>query len=510
MNNFNFPFVKAHYRSDPASDPALNAYIEAMPELPDDLTLARALRNLPRFDPAERLLPGPARIQRLDLLQTLVVPLPRLIRLARAVIKLMHTGYSRRRPFSLEDNETLKLLYQQQQSGVFVSARQSGGGANHSMALVGASGCGKSYGMRHIAGLFPPAIYHEQIGKWQLPSIFVEMPYDGESLHTLASAIFAELDRLMPDAGYTELFEKGMNATRRLALALSLAYKHGVGMIFVDEAQNQKSVGNVPTGRTLRNAGKTMPKNETPLMKLLITASNTSNMPLCLSGTLEMQAVVGTRFSKSRRGSGRGSSQWLPLQSSGMLEAPDEFELMLKALWNYVWLQNVPVLNDGWVKLFFELTQGIPDIMVKLFESSQEAAIANRSETLTEELVRSIFAKEFFLSELGIIGLRDKNRYLLDIVPDLYQPDPLEAALEVSNETTNPREDAAEDVEKVLLKAARRRERAVNPPKPVRKAPEPALVSVELAAASDLRSSTLGASGGERLNHVAMGAQTPS
>jgi hypothetical protein len=498
-----FPFVPAKYRQEQIPRLAGNPYVEALPELPDDVTLARELRRLPPFDPAERLLPAPMRIQLLDGLQELVVPLPRLVRLARAVIKMLRTGYKRRRPFSKEDQELLQALYLQQQTGTFVSAAQNQLAAQHSMALIGGSGCGKSFSLRQIAGLFPQVIHHEEIGKWQLPFIFVEMAYDGESLHTLASEIFRELDRLLPDAGYTERFGEGLNAERRLALALRLAYEHGVGMIFVDEAQNQKMVGNDPKRRTRRGAAKSTPKSETPLTKILLTASNTSHMPVCMSGTLEMQTLVGgTRFSRSRRMSGRGSAEWMPLESSGTLAAPDEFELMLKSLWPYCWLQKPKPLTDGWVKLFFELTQGIPDILVKLYESSQEAAIANKSEELTEALVRMVFAKEFFVAEFGIVALRDKNRFMLELVTDLYMPEQLNALLAEESETPNPVDVAVDAANAALQKTARRQEKAAQP-KPAGKAPPtPTPVSIELAANSDLRHAVVGTASGDKLNHV--------
>jgi energy-coupling factor transporter ATP-binding protein EcfA2 len=502
-----FPYVIAEYRKELVPELAGNPYVEALPALPDDVELGRALKRLPRFNPAERELPSAVRIQLLDGLQELVVPLPRLIRLARAVIKMLRTGYKRRRPFTAEDNQILRQLYLQQQSGDFVSAAQNGRAAQHSMALIGSSGSGKSFSLRQIAGLFPQVIYHEELGKWQLPYIFVEMPYDGESLHTLASEIFAELDRLLPDANYTVKFGEGLNAQRRLALALKLAYEHGVGMIFVDEAQNQKVIGNEPKKRTRRDAAKSNPKSETPLIKLLITQSNVSNMPLCMSGTLEMQTLVGgTRFSRSRRMSGRGSAEWLPLESSGLLERPGEFELMLASVWPYCWLQKPSKLTNDWVRVFFELTQGIPDIIVKLYESSQEAAIANRTEQLTEALVRTVFKKEFFVSEFGIVALRDKNRLMLDVVPDLYLPDSVESFLEDAAETSSPVADAVDAATAALQKAAQRQAKAAKAPKAGKTPPAPVAVSVELAAAADLRETITDTAAEDRLNHVTSGA----
>lgn len=489
LNLNDFARVTAQYRAEDVPRLAGNPYVEALPALPDDTELAKALRHLPRFDPQERLLPAPVRIQMLDTLQQLVVPLPRFVRLARAVLKMMRTGYGPRRPFSKEDHATLQQLYAQQQTGSFVSVRQTALAAQHSMALMGASGCGKSYSLRHIAGLFPQVIHHPELGKWQLPCLFIEMSYDGESVHTLASELFAELDRLLPDAGYTDLYmrHKGLNAEQRLHTALAKAYEHGAGMIFVDESQNQKDVEKDPGRKPRRNSSAHRAKNETPLTKLLITASNTSHIPMLMSGTLEMQALMGSRFSRARRMAGRGSAVWLPLESSGSLEKPNEFELMLKALWHYQWVQKPVALTDDWVKLFHKLTQGIPDIMVKLLESSQEAAIAGKSEQLTPALVELVFKKEFVTTEFGIIGLRDGDRVLLDAVTDLYQPDAVEEARAAKTQFQPPKPSAVTaraPKGRRELGASTARPRAE---KPVPPSPTPANVQPEVAAGADLR-----------------------
>ena len=525
MNNYQFQFVTAKYRTEAIGRYAGNPYIEALPALPDDLTLARVLTYLPAFDPAERQLSAPERIQRLDVLQTMVVALPRLVRLARAVLKMMCTGYGPRRPFSSSDNKTLQELYEMQQTGCFVPVRESARGSQHSMALIGASGCGKSFGLRHIAGLFPPAIYHEQWGKWQLPCLFIEMSYDGESVHTLASELFAELDRLLPDAGYTRLFmeRKGLNAQLRLAKALAIAYEHGVGMIVVDEHQNQKSIGNEPSARARKSAATNTPKSETPLSKLLITASNTSHIPLLMSGTLEMQSLVGARFTRARRMAGHGSGVWKPLERSEDFTRPGEYEQLLKALWRYQWIRNPVELTPEWANVMFEHSQGIPDIMVKLFESTQEAAIAGKKETLTPELVAAVFKKEFVTTAFGITALRDGDKVLLDAVTDLYQPDRVEEAREHPGEfvlalprssETRPKKPAprSDVVGGGVLSSAGIVVTGVAPKRPAKPkvpAPVPAEVSFEIASGSDLRKTLAGMPGAPSLNVVDLAGAFP-
>jgi hypothetical protein len=423
-----FPFVDAKYRAEPNPTYAGNPFIEALPPLPDDIQLQRALAAMPKFDPALRQLSNSERIQRLDMLSSLVIPLPRLVKLARAMIKMMLTGYGKRKPFSEEDGENLKALYLAQQTGEFISVKSDRKASQHSMSLIGASGSGKSYGMHTVASMFPPVIFHPELGKWQIPFMFIEMSYDGESVHTLASALFTELDGLLKDSNYTDTYmNRRGNAEQRLAKALDLCYQHGVGLIIVDEAQNERSIGNeqLSAAQAKRRKVDEVSKRESPLTKLLITASNLSHVPLLFSGTLELKTKAGTRFSRSRRFAGRGSDVWLPF------EAPDrtadgqfpkelsEFDVMMTILFRYQLIRNPIPYDVAWADLFFDRTQGIPDIMVKLFEACQETAIANGSETITVELVDEVLDTQFVTTEHGIKALRTRDKHLASTVTDL-------------------------------------------------------------------------------------------
>ncbi len=484
----------ANYRNELDPRYANNPYIRALPALPDDRALAKALTNLPPFNPEERSLPASTRIQRLDTLREVLVGLPRVVRLARAMMKMMTTGYGPRRPYSTDDNQRVRDLYALQQSGQFVSVKQTELAAQHSMSLIGASGCGKSFSLRHIAGMFPSAIYHPEMGRWQLPFVFLEMAWDGASVHTMASGLFAEYDRLLPDGHFTELYmeRKGLNAEQRLAKALALGHMLGVGQIIVDEGQNQTNIGNGRKTRERKSASANAVRTETPLTKLLITASNTSHIPILFSGTLEMQNMLGSRFTRARRMAGRGSALWLPLERPVVnpegKNVMSEFELLFRALLRYQWIRN-PIDSTNkeqvcsWANIFFDFCQGIPDILVKLFESAQEAAIAGGAEVLTPELVQRVFQAEFVMTAFGLKAVRDKDDTLGEAVPDLYSPnimdlwdDVVAEHAEVPTTTAAPKSAVAgNDAAKI---------RTTKPPL---KSPKPMPLDVKTLAQADMR-----------------------
>src|SRR5690606_17028346 len=91
---------------------------------------------------------------------------------------------------------------------------------------------------------------------------------------------------------------------------------------------------------------------------LLVTASNTGNMPLMLTGTMELNPTVNERASLARRKVGRGSAVWHPLRRERLAQEPcSEFDIFMRALFKSQWLPTLVTYDDTWSKLFFEHTQ---------------------------------------------------------------------------------------------------------------------------------------------------------
>lgn len=225
-------------------------------------------------------------------------------------------GYRSRRPFSPQDLARTQRLYEAQQSGKLTAPGNHHHASQYSMSLVGVPGAGKSFILKKIASMFPPVIFHKELGRWQIPFLFIEMPYEGESRLALASHIFTELDRLLPDSNYYSKYMENSrgNAERLCIHALRVAYEMGVGMIVVDEAQNSRSIGNDLAKARKPSVAAEAKKRESGLKKLLITASNIGDMPLMFTGTMELESTLLERASHSRRKSGRGSATWQPLK----------------------------------------------------------------------------------------------------------------------------------------------------------------------------------------------------
>lgn len=419
--NFDFDRVPAQYRVRGEEGFANNLYLDALPLVPCDEEAIEWLQYSPEYSPVVRTLNKQRRMELTSDLYEMVLPLARTVALMRDTLELMRAGYKRRRPFTKEDFDISNALYAHALKGVYRSPPRRRGCLQFSLGLTGASGCGKSFTLRRISELLPKAIHHEKCGKWQLPFLFIEMSPDGESVHTIADQLFEQLDQHLPGENYSHQHRAG-NAAQRLIVGFSHAYKHGVGAIVIDEKQNQRGIGKDPENKK-RNYRDKRPKDETVLSKHLVMASNISHIPLVMAGTLETLHLLGARMTGARRLTGRGSATWLPLEPTFDPDQPGDFERLMKALWRYQYTtERTPHLGKKWLSQFYHHSQGIPDVMVKLYVDAQRLAVNSDKPFMTHEMVDAASKSSHQHSEFVREGLRARDATRLPVLTDVYYP----------------------------------------------------------------------------------------
>lgn len=457
LKPFRFAIVRAgDYVRHPNPYYAGNPFIECLEQFVDLEFLADRLERLPLWSESQRQLSPVHRGQLASSLRRLVIALPRLVELARACIDLIMEGYCGREPFLPRHNALLQARYSTRVARLKLkdaarvaaveaslakaeasnddSSRLENSGALRELmtAFIGSSGSGKTTALERVANLYPDVLYHEEHGIWQIPVLIIRFPPDGRSLHALATAIIEEIDRRLPDCGYKAeyIHKRRGNATERLGPAYDLLHIHAVGLVLFDDSQDQKNAEpRRKRERRIQTAGPQdepstiTPEMEAPLISLLLAASQKFGVPIVLVGTNELTDVLEGRFSTSRRGSGYSMQQWGLLEMSGSLKEPAEFELLLMSLWGYqLLLEDVPLTPDM-VRLFADLTQGISDMVVKLYIATIRQALKDGLESFDEALVSKTFEEEFKTVHRALEALRTNDPSKLVRYPDIAPTD---------------------------------------------------------------------------------------
>ena len=430
--NSQVPFQIATYQNNPARRHAKNKFICALPALPDDATLREKLSNQPVIARDVLSLPKEVRLVELATVDDVVIALDKHVDFARALILNQIQGYEPRGPNTPDDIAYLRELYAEAGISHFFSADESPDNVNElSFGLIGSAGSGKSFTTKSIVKLFPRAIYHKELRRWQLPCVRLEMVFDGKSRNTLATELFIALDLALPGANYfaTYVAKCKLNAETRLYLALRFAREHGVGVIIVDEAQRQPgtTADDEKEERYRKKRARSDPSTETPLLRLLVTASNTAHIPLCICGSTQALDLLGAGFSNVRRVMGRGSAIWGPLEPTFELGDPrrmGEFEHYMTELFKYQWIKTPLELNKGVLVHFWELSKGVPDVITKLFRAAQTSAIVDggKAEVITPQLLDLVYRQQLLAGHLHLQQLASANPEYKTLAKDTCHP----------------------------------------------------------------------------------------
>lgn len=382
-----------------------NPLVEALPPMLDDEGLIDALNDLPAFDVEQRDWPAHERIQMIAELSDCMVTLVRHVQLAWALDTLMRQGYIGRAPRTVSHTKVFQQLYEAQKANLPFSARpKQNATAQLSSSLLGIPGQGKTSSLTRILNLYPQVIYHPELDFFQITWLHIEAPSDGISTKGLALSIIRNIDKLIPDGDYYTRYGKtSYSAETLLNHAARLMHTHCVGMLVTDEIQNLKSAG---TG--MRR-----------MMSLLVSASNELGVPILFVGTNGGAKVLGLDASPARRSVGHAIPSWSALKASGYLAAPGEWEDFITAIWPFQWVKNETSLTQALSDLMFYYSQGIIDIALKLFSCVQWYCILSGEETITAQVIASVWETEFELVHPLINAFRSGDAAALERYPDI-------------------------------------------------------------------------------------------
>ena len=405
---------RAAYADHPIKEYNASPLIRALEILPNHLELQAKLTAFPQWSAADRLMPREVRIQKLILgMYKFFLGLPRTVELYELIHTMVCTGYLDRIPHSAADQARRQDVYERhQRRETFTVEDVDEEAVDLSAALIGIPGGGKTQGVKHTTRDLRRVIYHPDLDIYQIPALLIQMPYKGVSVLSLGERIVRALDRAFPQANYAKHYLSGRrpNAENLFMTAVQLMQTHYVGILIIDESQNKEY-----RSKSVSRRGANESDGQSPLATLLISAMNASNIPILLTGTPELPELLGVRMSMLRRLVGRGMRVWKSLTltknagPAGSVEM-GEFDTLLTVLWDFQWTKTEFKYSLRMRNLFYYYSQGVIDVLIKLFQDVQLRAIRNGGDEIVDEaLVHEVATEELKALTNLTAGMRKED-----------------------------------------------------------------------------------------------------
>ncbi|WP_109477556.1 AAA family ATPase [Paraburkholderia sp. C35] len=394
-SNGNVHAVPARYTEQRIPMYKGNRLIAALFPTPGFDELVTRLNRLPEFDEEQRHWPIHERLQMVGTLSNCMVVLQRHIELAWVLDTMMRQGYVGREPRTREHTMVYQRLYEARKAGLPFGSRELDDDAPQlSSSLLGFSGIGKTYSLKQILRLQPQVIYHSELDITQITYIRIETPHDGTSIKGFALAIIRKIHQLIPDGNYYELYGKSTSSNEvLLGHAAHLMHTHCVGLLVADEIQNLKNAGG---GKSRGSKGaKESSAGARKLMALFVSASNDLGIPILYVGTNRAEHVLQLDASPARRSVGGGTPNWEPLKATFDLAKPGEWEEFISTIWPFQWVQKPVPLTQALSDLMYHYCQGVIDLAIKLFASTQGEAMLTDAEEITAQLIEQVWETKF-------------------------------------------------------------------------------------------------------------------
>lgn len=389
-----------------------NPFIEALPPIMQEISDIKAnLIGKIDYDPQDILRSKNERIHLTSqLLHQFFQPITRHISLESKISILIRQGYIGRNIADGKLNQHLQNGYERIMSGDINAFRfEAPKSTALSYSLIGCSGSGKSTTLYRILSLYPQVIYHEKYNFTQLVYLKIDCPHDG-SLKNLCLHFFKAIDVALG----TE-FEKRV-ALKRLGIEALLNYMrqitntYAIGVLVIDEIQHL----------SVKNSG-----GAEKMLNFFVTLINVVGLPVVMVGTPKAKFIFDGDLRSARRGAGFGAVIWEPMKNqtpSANTTTKNEWTAFTNALWKYQWLTNKEQLSDEIRDCWYELSQGVLDIVVKLFVLAQCRAIMTKLERITPSLLRQVYEDELKFVHPMIEALKSGDPNRIAMYSDLTIP----------------------------------------------------------------------------------------
>jgi hypothetical protein len=418
--------AQAIYRDPGVDQYRGNPLIEALPPIMTTKQIKQGLSGTVRFEPRDIFADGTYRVHIISqLLDDFFQPIGRHLQLESKLSIMIRQGYVGRNLGDGSLNTHLQNGYERVMSGdLDVFRFEHVKSTARSLSLIGCSGSGKSITLNRILATYPQVIYHEEYNFTQITYLKLDCPHDG-SLKSLCNHFFRAIDAVLQTDYERKYALKRHSVETLIALMSQIANVHAIGVLVIDEIQHLSMS---------RSGGVEK------MLNFFVTLVNVIGLPVVMVGTPKARPIFEMDLRSARRGAGFGALLWEPMQApkptrdfSNNQVKVTEWIAFTDKLWQYQWLQKRDeVLSESVRQCWYDLSQGVLDIVVKLFVLAQLRAIATRIERITPQLLKQVYDDELRPVHPMLAALRSGDPELIAKYSDLIVPDIDKRILELS------------------------------------------------------------------------------
>lgn len=381
--------IEAEYKSQLIEEFKDNPFIEVLPDLMTKEDIINELSYKVKMNKEEIEYIKELKVSILSRIYKVFQPLPIHIDIWNMIHSLIRQGYIARNPFNPIYKKYLnsigskinKKYYNLDANETFRTTTQCG-------TLIGVSGMGKTTTVQRVLSKIPQVIVHKEykginFTQIQVTWLKLEAPANG-SIKALTLQFFDKLDNLLGTNNMERYVSKYLSVDAMIPILGQLSNNIGLGLLVIDELQH-------------------LDKKAKEVMNYLVTLMNSFGVPILLIGTPASYGMLQQEMRIARRVSGNGAIVFNQMKND------KEFEIFLKGIWKYQWIRKKVKLTKEMIDIFYDKTQGVSDLVVKLFVNIQKRAIESGREEITIELIDKVWDREFKLVNPMVEAIKSNN-----------------------------------------------------------------------------------------------------
>jgi len=378
VNNNIVNFINAEYKEQIIYDYKNNPLTEALPNIITQEDTIDLLANYPYFNEEERKLDKNYRCHLVQRIFQYFQPLNIHLDLYNRFSLVIRQGYISRNPVNAEYASMFNQGYEAiLKSNVDFNNNIKFRSSASGFTIVGISGMGKTTTVNRILSTIPQLILHSKYKEknlcmYQITWVKLECPFDG-SIKALCLDFFARIDSIIGTKYFNKYGSGRLSTNTMIPIMAQICRNVNLGMLIIDEIQNLSSA---------KSGGA---EN---MLNYFLTLVNSVGLPVILIGTPSAIEIIQSQFRLARRNSAMGALCW------ERLEKDSSWDLLIEGMWEYQWTKIYTTLTEELNQVLYEESQGIIDIVLKLYAMAQVKAISSsKSEGITVNLIKKI-AKE--------------------------------------------------------------------------------------------------------------------